>query len=123
MSDTSVQNPGAKTTSGSLYELRGVTRSYSKGSVTVEALRGIDLDIASGEMLSLEGPSGSGKSTLLQLIGALDVPTSGQIRFAGRSLEHESDRVRLPAVQSHPDAERPGECRHRDGAERALTRT
>ena|SRR5487761_2033625 len=93
MSDTSVQNPGAKTTSGSLYELRGVTRSYSKGSVTVEALRGIDLDIASGEMLSLEGPSGSGKSTLLQLIGALDVPTSGQIRFAGRSLEHESDRV------------------------------
>lgn len=76
-----------------LYELTGVWRSYRKGSVTVDALRGIDLVINSGEMLSLEGPSGSGKSTLLQLLGALDVPSKGQIRFAGRSLENESDRV------------------------------
>lgn len=93
MTDTSVHSGTSEKINASLYELRGVTRSYSKGGVTVEALRGIDLDIASGEMVSLEGPSGSGKSTLLQLIGALDVPTSGQIRFAGRSLEHETDRV------------------------------
>ncbi len=77
--------------SGALYELTGITRSYSKGSVTVSALRGIDLAINSGEMVSLEGPSGSGKSTLLQLLGALDTPSTGTIRFAGRNLEHESD--------------------------------
>jgi putative ABC transport system ATP-binding protein len=76
-----------------LYELKGVTRSYSKGGVTVNALRGIDLVIARGETVSLEGPSGSGKTTLLQLLGALDSPSAGQIRFAGRSLETESDNV------------------------------
>lgn len=79
--------------SSPLYELREVSRSYSKGTVLVKALSDVTLNIARGEMLVLEGPSGSGKSTLLQLLGALDTPTSGQIRFAGRSLENESDRV------------------------------
>jgi putative ABC transport system ATP-binding protein len=75
-----------------LYVLSGVGRSYSKGGVTVEAVRSVDLDIAQGEMVSLEGPSGSGKSTLLQLLGALDAPTRGSIRFDGRELSHESDK-------------------------------
>jgi putative ABC transport system ATP-binding protein len=73
------------------YELVGVERSFSKGGVTVNALRGIDLVIKNGEMVALEGPSGSGKSTLLQLLGALDLPTKGVIRFAGRELERSSD--------------------------------
>jgi putative ABC transport system ATP-binding protein len=73
------------------YELVGVERAFSKGGVTVNALRGIDLTIKNGEMIALEGPSGSGKSTLLQLLGALDVPTSGVIRFAGRELERSSE--------------------------------
>jgi putative ABC transport system ATP-binding protein len=78
-------------TTANTYELVGVERTYSKGSVTVNALRGIDLTIKNGEMIALEGPSGSGKSTLLQLLGALDVPTKGVIRFAGRELERSSD--------------------------------
>jgi len=73
------------------YELVGVERAFSKGGVTVNALRGIDLNIKNGEMIALEGPSGSGKSTLLQLLGALDVPTKGVIRFAGRELERASE--------------------------------
>ena len=69
------------------YELVGVERAFSKGGDTVNALRGIDLTIKNGEMIALEGPSGSGKSTLLQLLGALDVPSKGVVRFAGRELE------------------------------------
>jgi len=89
MTDTTVQ-PSSTTP---LYELRHVERSFAKGGVIVQAIRGIDLDIASGEWVALEGPSGSGKSTLLQLLGALDVPSKGQVRFAGRELENESDKV------------------------------
>jgi putative ABC transport system ATP-binding protein len=81
------------TPGSALYELKGVSRSFSKGGVTVNALRGVDLEIARGETVALEGPSGSGKTTLLQLLGALDSPSSGSIRFAGRSLEAESDNV------------------------------
>ncbi len=76
-----------------LYELRSVSKTYSKGSVSVKAIKSIDLDIAAGEMLSLEGPSGSGKSTLLQLLGALDTPSSGTIRFVGADLSAASDNV------------------------------
>jgi putative ABC transport system ATP-binding protein len=77
-----------------LFELRGVERRYSKGSIAVRAVRGVDLDIEAGELISLEGPSGSGKSTLLLMVGALEVPTAGTIRFAGRDLTSASDTVR-----------------------------
>ena len=76
-----------------LYELRGVGRRYQRGSVAVLALKDVDLDIGVGEFLSIEGPSGSGKSTLLQLLGALDVPTSGTLRFDGHELTSASDAV------------------------------
>jgi putative ABC transport system ATP-binding protein len=76
-----------------LYVLHSVERTFTKGGVSVRALRGVDLTLTAGEMVALEGPSGSGKSTLLQLLGALDVPTAGSIRFAGRELEHASDQV------------------------------
>ncbi len=65
-------------------QVRGVTRLFDEGRV--EALRGVDLDIAEGETLAVIGPSGCGKSTLLQMLGALDQPTAGEVRFAGRSL-------------------------------------
>jgi putative ABC transport system ATP-binding protein len=80
-------------TTGPLYSLEGVGRSFSKGGVTVDAVRSIDLDIAQGDMVSIEGPSGSGKSTLLQLLGALDTPTRGSLRFDGRELSQESDKA------------------------------
>jgi putative ABC transport system ATP-binding protein len=79
------------TVAAPLYVLDGVGRAYAKAGVTVEAVRSISLEIAPGELLALEGPSGSGKSTLLQLLGALDVPTRGSIRFDGRELAQESD--------------------------------
>jgi putative ABC transport system ATP-binding protein len=65
-----------------LYELRGVSKRY--GPVT--ALDGIDFTVASGELVAIAGPSGSGKTTLLQLLGALDRPSSGTVRFEGTDL-------------------------------------
>jgi putative ABC transport system ATP-binding protein len=93
MTEVMTSESGASPASSHLYELTGVTRAYDKGNVIVNALRGVDLNIDRGEMLVLEGPSGSGKTTLLQLLGALDTPSTGQIRFAGRSLENESDKI------------------------------
>ena len=68
------------------YVICGLTKVYGTGPLAVTALGGIDLDIAEGEMLVLLGPSGSGKSTLVNIIGGLDVPTSGSIRVNGMEL-------------------------------------
>jgi putative ABC transport system ATP-binding protein len=69
-----------------VIRLRGVTKTYDKGGVPVQALRGVDLDVARGEFTTLAGPSGSGKTTLLNIIGALDAPTAGDVEVAGRDL-------------------------------------
>jgi putative ABC transport system ATP-binding protein len=69
-----------------IYELAGVTRSFRQGDRRVEALGGVDLHIDAGEHVAITGPSGSGKTTLLQLLGALDRPTAGELRFDGRNL-------------------------------------
>ena len=66
-----------------LIELRGVTRVYGSGQATVHALRGVDLDIASGEFIAVMGASGSGKSTCLNILGCLDSPSGGSYRFRG----------------------------------------
>ncbi len=76
-------------------ELAGVTRTYLEGTAEeVHALRGIDLTIGSGEFVSVEGPSGCGKTTLLNLLGLLDAPTAGEIRWDGRSVGALTDRAR-----------------------------
>jgi putative ABC transport system ATP-binding protein len=69
-----------------LIELEGVARRYEVGGGVVTALREVDLEIDAGEFVVVLGPSGSGKTTLLNLIGALDVPTSGEIRINGQAL-------------------------------------
>jgi len=67
-----------------LLEVRDLRKSYDQGRI--EALRGVDLSIATGDFLAISGASGSGKSTLLQLLGGLDSPTSGQVLFNGALL-------------------------------------
>jgi len=72
---------------GPTYALEGVTRSYGQGATRVTALDSLDLTIGSNEFVAILGPSGSGKTTLLQLLGALDRPTAGTVRFEDRPLE------------------------------------
>ncbi len=64
-----------------MFVARELTKVYRLGEVDVHALRGVDLELASGELLVLLGPSGSGKSTLLNILGGLDVPTAGSVRY------------------------------------------
>jgi putative ABC transport system ATP-binding protein len=69
-----------------LVELRDLTRRYHVGAGTVTALDGVSLDVNAGEFVVVLGPSGCGKTTLLNLVGALDAPTGGTVRIAGREL-------------------------------------
>ncbi|MFG2448647.1 ABC transporter ATP-binding protein [Streptomyces sp. NPDC048512] len=69
-----------------MYKLTGVTKRYTRGKETVEALRGVDLAIEDGDQLVIQGPTGGGKSTLLQMIGGLDRPTSGSVELDGVDL-------------------------------------
>ena len=76
----------------SLLSLRGVTKSYTLGASTIAALRGVDLDIARGEIAAVTGPSGSGKSTLLNLCGLLDGCDAGQLHYRGQLLDAGAER-------------------------------
>ena len=71
---------------GALIALRGVTKLHRKGHETIRALDGIDLDVAEKGLVAIVGASGSGKSSLLHVIGAMDRPSSGQLRVAGEDL-------------------------------------
>jgi len=70
---------------------RGLTKVYQMGEVEVHALRAVDFSLKRGELLVLLGASGSGKSTLLNIVGGLDVPTSGTVFYADQELSHASD--------------------------------
>jgi putative ABC transport system ATP-binding protein len=71
----------------------GLTRRYEMGDATVNALRGVDLEIARGEFVALVGPSGSGKSTVLNLVGGLDRPTSGEVWVNGVEVSGSDERA------------------------------
>ena len=75
-----------------ILKLEGVRKSYIKAQSSVEALRGIDLAIDKGEFLAIVGPSGSGKTTLLNIVGCLDLPSSGSVLYDGRELGGMAER-------------------------------
>src|SRR4029079_7423625 len=74
-----------------MLEMTHVTKTYQIGGQAVRVLDSIDLTLHGGEFVSIVGPSGAGKSTLLHLLGALDRPDSGSIRFEGNEISHLSD--------------------------------
>ena len=80
------------TESQAVFQARALTKVYDMGEVQVHALRGVDLDLYSGELAVLLGPSGSGKSTLLNILGGLDTATSGVVRYLGNDLTKAGDR-------------------------------
>jgi putative ABC transport system ATP-binding protein len=75
----------------SVFSARNVTKVYGTGASEVHALRGVSLDLYAGQISVLLGPSGSGKSTFLNILGGLDLPTSGEVRFEGQSLNDLDD--------------------------------
>jgi putative ABC transport system ATP-binding protein len=75
-----------------VFRIRQLTKTYPMGEVSVRALRGVDLDLFGGELTVLLGPSGSGKSTLLNILGGLDLPTSGTVHYRDMELSTASDR-------------------------------
>jgi putative ABC transport system ATP-binding protein len=84
-----------------VFTARALTKTYASGEVEVRALRGLDLDVWSGEVVVLLGPSGSGKSTLLNIVGGLDHATSGTILFKNADLTRLNDRALTAYRRQH----------------------
>ena len=82
------------------FRMRNICKSYHMGDEDMQVLSNVNLDIDQGEFLSVLGPSGSGKSTLMNIIGCLDVATSGDYTFCGQVIE-DMDEAQLAYVRSH----------------------
>lgn len=90
-----IDQPTGGAAPGIFIEARDLTRHFDEGRV--QALGGVSFTIRTGEFVAVIGPSGSGKTTLLQILGALDAPTSGELRFRGESLRAQRDLSRFRA--------------------------
>src|SRR4051812_26202904 len=78
--------PATPQQGGNVVEARDLTRVYGEGETAVEALRGVSLDVRSGELVAVMGPSGSGKSTLMHILAGLDKPSTGTVAIAGTEI-------------------------------------
>ena len=87
--------------SGSIIHIRNLCKIYQSGKVSVEALRGVNLEVPTGEFLPIIGPSGSGKSTLFHIVGGLTPPTSGEVIVAGQDLSKVGDAGRTQLRAKH----------------------
>jgi putative ABC transport system ATP-binding protein len=85
------EQPNVSAPAGAAVEARELTRRYGEGETAVDALRGVDLTVRSGELVAVMGPSGSGKSTLMHILAGLDKPTSGTVSIAGIEITGLSD--------------------------------
>src|SRR5256885_7311686 len=79
-----------KAGANSLIQVRGLNKTYKRGGESIQVLQGLNLDVEKGDFVAFMGPSGSGKTTLLNLMGGLDVPTSGTISVDGDEITHMS---------------------------------
>ncbi len=77
---------------GSLIQVRGLDKTYRRGSEEIHVLQGLNLDVEAGDFVAFMGPSGSGKTTLLNLLGGLDLPSAGSITVAGDEITRMSAR-------------------------------
>jgi lipoprotein-releasing system ATP-binding protein len=88
--------------SETILSVQGLKKTYKMNGVEIPVIRGVDLDVEKGDLITIMGPSGAGKSTLLHILGALDQPTEGEIHFRGRNVhrftEEEASRFRSEKV-------------------------
>ena len=98
---SAVNSTASGLTSEPVFRLRGVTKVYAMGDVEVRALDGVDLDVGAGELVVLLGASGSGKSTLLNILGGLDTPTAGEVRYRDHVLSGASDEALTEFRREH----------------------
>jgi putative ABC transport system ATP-binding protein len=83
--------PSSAVARATMFDIEGLSKVYAMGEVNVHALRDVNLTLREGELVVLLGPSGSGKSTLLNILGGLDVATSGTVRYRGQDLTNAND--------------------------------